>query len=98
MKKLGGFPNGPTQGDSRVHRPEQRVSLVRATRRRDQRLRLALYHPTSFLRNDLPAEIRSRLSGQDPRRFTQEGREKILISMMKVNFLKRLESSVDSFR
>ncbi len=30
--------------------------------------------------------------------FAQEGREKILISMMKVNFLKRLESSVDSFR
>ena len=30
--------------------------------------------------------------------FTQEGREKILIAMMKVNFLKRLESSVDSFR
>jgi hypothetical protein len=30
--------------------------------------------------------------------FTQEGRERILISMMKVNFLKRLESSVDSFR
>ncbi len=30
--------------------------------------------------------------------FTQEGRERILIAMMKVNFLKRLESSVDSFR
>lgn len=30
--------------------------------------------------------------------FTQEGREAILIAMMKINFLKRLESSVDSFR
>ena len=31
------------------------------------------------------------------RNFTQEGREKFLIGMMKVNFLKRLESCVHSF-
>jgi len=30
--------------------------------------------------------------------FNQTGRERILIAMMKVNFLKRLESSIDSFR
>ncbi|RYD32707.1 MAG: ATP-dependent helicase, partial [Verrucomicrobiaceae bacterium] len=61
-------------------------------------LRLALYHPTSFLRNDLSAETRALYENKILGSFTQEGRERILISMMKVNFLKRLESSVDSFR
>ena len=61
-------------------------------------LRLALYHPTSFLRDDLPADTRDAYQDKILGSFTQEGREKILIAMMKVNFLKRLESSVDSFR
>lgn len=61
-------------------------------------LGLALYHPTKFLRADLPAETKSAYQAKILGGFTQEGREKILISMMKVNFLKRLESSVYSFR
>ena len=58
---------------------------------------MALYHPTSFLRDDLPDEIRAGYENKILGGFTQEGRERILIAMMKVNFLKRLESSVDSF-
>jgi hypothetical protein len=50
------------------------------------------------LRKDLPDNIREQYQDKILGSFTQEGREKILISMMKVNILKRLESSVDSFR
>jgi hypothetical protein len=61
-------------------------------------LRLALYHPTSKLRKDLPESLRNIYQAAMLGGFTQEGRERILIAMMKINFLKRLESSVDSFR
>jgi len=61
-------------------------------------LRLALYHPTSFLVDDLSGSVRAAYDNKILGGFTQEGRERILIAMMKVNFLKRLESSVDSFR
>lgn len=61
------------------------------------KLNLALYQPTSYLRDDLDDGIKKtyidKVGG-----FTQKGRERILIAMMKINFLKRLESSVDSFR
>lgn len=58
---------------------------------------LSLYRPSSFLRDDLVPGVREQYA-QRIGNFTQEGREKILIAMMKVNFLKRLESSIDSFR
>lgn len=60
-------------------------------------LNLSLYHPTHSLKKDLPPEILEAYQHKIGN-FTQEGREKILISMMKVNFLKRLESSIHSFR
>jgi SNF2 family DNA or RNA helicase len=55
---------------------------------------LSLFNPTKYLLNeyrDLP-EYQSKVKN-----FTQENREHYLIGMMKVNFLKRLESSVVSF-
>ncbi len=58
---------------------------------------LALYHPTKYLRKDLPSDTRAHYDRKIGN-FNQEGRERILIAMMKVNFLKRLESSIDSFR
>jgi SNF2 family DNA or RNA helicase len=60
-------------------------------------LSLSLYHPSSFLKKNLPQAVLDHYA-QKFGNFTQEGREKVLISMMKVNFLKRLESSIDSFR
>lgn len=60
-------------------------------------LTLSLYHPSSFLKDDLPAAVLEAYALRIGN-FNQEGRERILIAMMKVNFLKRLESSIDSFR
>ena len=99
MKQLGGFPRRPAP--KAIHAPidlEQRFLSFEQLDAEISALRLALYHPTSFLRDDLPKEVRNAYDDKILGGFTQEGRERILIAMMKVNFLKRLESSVDSFR
>ncbi len=99
MKQLGGFPHRPPP--KAVHATidlERRFLSFEQIDAEIRGLRLALYHPTSFLRDDLPADVRTAYDSKILGGFTQEGRERILIAMMKVNFLKRLESSVDSFR
>ena len=99
MKRLGGFPRRPPP--KALHAPIDLKNGFLSFEQLDTEigaLRLALYHPTSFLRTDLPAETKAAYQAKILGGFTQEGREKILISTMKVNFLKRLESSVDSFR
>jgi len=54
---------------------------------------LSLYSPS---RHVLP-QFKAHYDADNVRNFSQESREKFLIGMMKVNFLKRLESSVHSF-
>jgi len=55
--------------------------------------KLSLFNPARYVKTEhKPGYLRS---GRDP--FTQADRERFLIGMMKVNFLKRLESSVRSF-
>ena len=99
MKRLGGFPRRPAPRS--LHPPidtKERFLSFEQLNQEIGNLNLALYHPTSKLREDLPVPVREMYQDKILGAFTQEGREKILISMMKVNFLKRLESSVDSFR
>ncbi len=55
--------------------------------------KLALFNPSRFVLPEHKADYEK--TGAFP--FTQAGRETFLIGMMKVNFLKRLESSVKSF-
>lgn len=98
MKHLGGFPKRPTP--RAIHPAIDLAERFLSFEQLDDeisKLRLALYHPSSFLRGDLPDELRQAYEDKIYGGFTQEGRERILIAMMKVNFLKRLESSVDSF-
>jgi SNF2 family DNA or RNA helicase len=99
MKRLGGFPHRPPP--AALHPPIDLQQSYLSFEQLDKEigeLRLALYHPSSFLRDDLDAGVLAQYHAQIHGGFTQEGRERILISMMKINFLKRLESSVDSFR
>jgi SNF2 family DNA or RNA helicase len=100
MKRLGGFPKRPKP--DAIHPPiDLKDGGFLSFQQLDKEisdLRLALYHPTSFLREDLPQQVKAAYEDKILGGFTQQGREKILIAMMKVNFLKRLESSVDSFR
>ena len=99
MKRLGGFPKRPAPVS--IHPPidltDKFLSFEQLNKEIDA-LTLSLYHPTSFLRDDLPPATRAAYEDKILGGFTQQGREKILIAMMKINFLKRLESSVDSFR
>jgi len=99
MERLGGFPQR-TKPDS-IHPPidlENDYLSFEMLDKKINELTLALYNPTVYLRSDLDNAIRKTYQDEILGGFTQEGREKILISMMRVNFLKRLESSVDSFR
>lgn len=99
MKHLGGFPKRPSP--KAIHPPIDLSERFLSFEQLDDeisKLRLALYHPSSFLRADLPTALREAYEDRIHGGFTQEGRERILIAMMKTNFLKRLESSVDSFR
>ena len=99
MKALGGFPRRPPP--KAVHAAidlQERFLSFEQLDKEISALSLALYHPTSKLRDDLPEDVRAAYQNKILGGFTQEGRERILIAMMKINFLKRLESSVDSFR
>jgi hypothetical protein len=59
-----------------------------------EKYQLALFKPSIYV---LP-QYKDQYQGEtNVRNFSQENREKFLIGMMKVNFLKRLESSVKSF-
>ncbi len=64
-----------------------------------EQLNLAIFSPISFLKEDCKGKYRekydTKLRGKSY--FTQEDRESHLIGMMKVNYLKRLESSIQSF-
>jgi superfamily II DNA or RNA helicase len=55
--------------------------------------KLSLFNPSKYIVEEFKSVYQT--STHDP--FTQADREKFLIGMMKVNFLKRLESSVKSF-
>lgn len=99
IKKLGGFPHRPAP--KAIHAAidsEQRFLSFEQLDKEIGSLSLALYNPTAKLRDDLPPELRAAYQNKILGSFTQEGRERILIAMMKINYLKRLESSVDSFR
>ena len=58
--------------------------------------KLALFTPSSYLKDDKKAEYAAK-AGSTVEAFIQEDREKSLIGMMKVGYLKRLESSIHSF-
>ncbi len=55
--------------------------------------KLSLYNPSRYVK----PEHKARYEKEKVQTFTQARREELLIGMMKVNFLKRLESSVFSF-
>lgn len=58
--------------------------------------KLSLFNPSRFVRPEF-LQIYEDSTTRKVSAFSQAGRENTLINMMKVNFLKRLESSVESF-
>ena len=76
---------------------EKRFPSYDALNRMIQGYKLAIFNPSFFLREGAKAKYEVR-EGKQVAAFTQERREHFLIGMMKVNYLKRLESSVNSFQ
>ena len=58
--------------------------------------KLAIFSPSSYLKEEKKAEYAIK-AGSSVEAFIQEDREKSLIGMMKIGYLKRLESSIHSF-
>ena len=58
-----------------------------------QNYRLSLFKPSLYVQEEFKPEYET----DEIKNFSQEKREGFLIGMMKVNFLKRLESSIHSF-
>jgi SNF2 family DNA or RNA helicase len=98
MVKLGGFPTRlpPVSLSPDLDSAGQFPSYdVVATKLDDYKL--WVFRPAEHLDKNLPTATREhylrRIGG-----FDQEGRERILTQMMRITLLKRLESSIDSFR
>jgi len=58
--------------------------------------KLSVFNPTAYVKPDKQKKYEE-MAGRQVLAFTQSDRENYLIGMMKVNFLKRLESSIESF-
>lgn len=58
--------------------------------------KLSIFNPSAYVKEDKEEKYKA-LAGTQVLAFTQEVREHFLINMMKINFLKRLESSIESF-
>ncbi len=58
---------------------------------------LSLFNPSAYLQDAYKEQYGERVDTKKTANFSQEKREHFLIGMMKVGFLKRLESSVQSF-
>jgi len=94
IAQLGGFPQrqapislaGPVDLQGRFDSYDQINEEI-------LRYKLSLYMPSSYV---LPA-YQAKYQLDRVQNFSQAQREKYLIAMMKVNFLKRLESSVEAF-
>ena len=94
LKELGGFPDRskPISVSPDIDLKKQFMSYDELNNEISN-YQLSLFNPSKYV---LP-EYQSQYDTQQIRNFTQSDREHYLIGMMKVNFLKRLESSVHSF-
>ena len=94
LKELGGFPtrSKPISISPDIDLKKQFMSYDELNDEISD-YQLSLFNPSKYI---LP-EYQSQYDTRQIRNFTQSDREHYLIGMMKVNFLKRLESSVHSF-
>jgi len=91
-QNIGGFPERAQPQNRYPATDRKGVLSYDDLHRRIGEFRLAVYMPSQYLKD------RSSLDEEKAKlRFDQRDRERFLIGMMRVNLLKRLESSVHSF-
>lgn len=95
LAELGGFPERGQPQAVYANIDSQRDGFMSYDELNDEisQYQLSLFNPSRYV---LP-QYRAKYDGPPIKNFTQSDREHYLIGMMKVNFLKRLESSVHSF-
>lgn len=99
LKEIGKFPdrNKPISIFARIDAKDEFISYDQLNERILQ-YKLSLFNPTAYLNPEFRDQYgATRKSNEKAPNFSQEQREHYLIGMMKVNYLKRLESSVNSF-
>lgn len=96
VTELGGFPERakPVAIFPEIDTKNRFMSYDRLNEE-ISKYRLSLFNPSAYV---LPEYASLYDDGRTVAAFTQSRREHYLIGMMKVNFLKRLESSIDAFR
>lgn len=94
IKQLGGFPDRlkPVSASPDIDVAGRFLSYD-TLNEQISNYQLSLFNPSRYVL----VQFRDRYEARSIRNFTQGDRENFLIGMMKVNFLKRLESSVRSF-
>ncbi|MBI4660665.1 MAG: DEAD/DEAH box helicase, partial [Verrucomicrobia bacterium] len=94
MERLGGFPKRVKPVSISPEIDSQRRFLTYDKLNEEMEgYKLSLFAPSRYVKDEFKPIYQT--PTRDP--FTQADREKFLIGMMKVGFLKRLESSVQSF-
>lgn len=96
-KVMGNFPkrNKPISMHSEIDTKDEFPSYA-AVDKQISEYKLSLFSPFEYLKED-KKEYYAKKAGTEVENFTQSKRENYLIGMMKVNYLKRLESSINSF-
>ena len=92
MEKIGGFPLREKPENLYPVTDSQGELSYDDLHDQISKFRLTIYMPSEYLKD--PSSLGGEENGQP---FNQRDREHILISMMRVNLLKRLESSVHAF-
>ena len=95
LKKFGGFPKRSKPIPVYVDDIDLKGQFMSYDELNDEisEYQLSLFNPSKYVLSEYISQYDVGQIGQ----FTQSDRENYLIGMMKVNFLKRLESSVHSF-
>jgi superfamily II DNA or RNA helicase len=68
-----------------------------ALNKRILQYKLSVFNPSAYIREDMKTKYEDLAATSGVLGFKQSDREHFLIGMMKINFLKRLESSIESF-
>ena len=93
LKRIGGFPEREPPENKRPHTDENGELSYAEIHRNIGQYGLSVYSPSKYLLDKSVLEAEKKKYN-----FHQLDREGFLIEMMRVNLLKRLESSVESFR
>ncbi len=88
LKPIAIYPNIDTKDRSYTYDELNRIIL---------QYKLAVFNPSAYVRPEMTGKYEKLAETRGVLAFKQSDREHFLIGMMKVGFLKRLESSIESF-